>query len=85
MKVQTGVYKYTTPDGLEWHVVRIIDADPGSAAQGRWYFDGGENDGEGGHDHFDTKKDAIAALHEYVAHRKYVEPYGWCYWPYDDK
>ncbi len=78
-KIVPGCYEYTTPEGLTFRVVQIRDADTGSGANGKWYFDGGEN--EGGNDHFNTKRAAIAALHDYIAHRQYVSPYGWCYCP----
>lgn len=78
MKVSPGVYQYTFGD-LVFNVIQIRDGDPGTGVNGKWFFDGGEN--EGGHDHFDTKQEAVAALNEYIVHRKYIEPYGWCYVP----
>lgn len=80
MKIVQGVYEYTFGE-LKYRVSQLRDGDPGTHVNGKWVFDGGANNSEGGHDLYETKREAVAALNEYVKHRKYVKPYGWCYVP----
>lgn len=37
--------------------------------------------GDGGNDHYPTKREALAALLDYDAHRHYDPKYGWVYKP----
>lgn len=82
-KINKGVYEYTFGD-LAFRIVQILDGDKGSGVFGKWYFvnakPADDEDDECG-DHFKSKKAALLALCEYIPHRKYISPYGWCYVP----
>lgn len=83
-KIKEGLYEYTFGD-LTFRVVQILDGDKGSGVFGKWYFvnanPADNEEDEGGTDHYKSKKAAVMALCEYIAHRKYIPFYGWCYVP----
>lgn len=82
-KIKAGLYQYTFGN-LVFNIVQILDGDKDARVSGKWYFMNADPAvDEGGTDHFRSKAKALAALCEYVPHRKYIKRYGWCYYPYE--
>lgn len=62
---------YQVRDGSLSHVHTI----------GKWVYGNNDNWNEGGNDYYWTKAEALYALRDYIKHRVYIKPYGWCYVP----
>lgn len=74
-RISAGLYEYTFTNGLVFRIIGLRDE-----CAGRWVYTGGMNEAEGGDDHFYSKREALAALLDYVAHRAYNEQLQcWCY------